>query len=69
MVKINVRDGNFEKAMRKFRKAVDNDGRLKKVQENRYYSKPSEKRKLDKKRAINRHKKKMRDQSPPKKLF
>lgn len=51
----------FEKAMRQFKKKVENDGRLKEMRERERYTSPSEQKQIDKKRAINRRKKKDRD--------
>lgn len=59
---ITVKDGNFNKALRQFRRAVDEDGRIKEVHERRYAVSPSEKRKVAKKRAIARNKRKLREE-------
>lgn len=48
------------RAVKKFKKIIDKCGILKEVQEKRYYSKPSEVRRLDKKRGIMNWKKKER---------
>ena len=46
MIEIKVRDNTdeaFDKAVKMFKKTVNNDGFLKEVQERRYYEKPSDK--------------------------
>ncbi len=49
---VNLRDGNVERALKKFRKLVETDGRIKLLQERRYYIKPSEQKRIELKRAI-----------------
>lgn len=39
--RVEVRDGRFNDAMRKFKKRVQDDGRLQKVKELQEYTKPS----------------------------
>ena len=51
---VNVIDGNIEKAIRRLKRKVENDGMLKELREREYYTKPSEKRKLAKKAARKR---------------
>lgn len=60
-VTVGNHHGAFEKAMRKFKKKVENDGILRDYREREHFVSPSEQRKIDKKRAINRRKKKQRD--------
>jgi len=46
MIEIKVRDNTdeaFDKAVKMFKKTVNNEGFLKEVQERRYYEKPSDK--------------------------
>ena len=56
---IAVRDNNVETALRRLRKRIDADGRIKDVQENRYYSKPSEQKRVNKKKAVMRNKRRV----------
>jgi small subunit ribosomal protein S21 len=67
--KVLVQDGNVEKALRKFKKKISDDGLLQEVQERRFYTKPTEKRKVAKAQAKSRWKRQLRDQQLPKKLF
>ena len=53
----------FEKALRIFRKKVDDSGLLKEVKERQEYVKPAEERKLAKSRAKKRWQKKLKTQS------
>ena len=55
--KVEVRNGNVEQALRKFKKRVDDDGRLKEYTEKQHYEKPSELKKRKKKKAIMRTRK------------
>jgi len=67
--KVTVDDGNFEKAMRKFKKKVSDSGVLQRLQEKQFYVKPTSKRKIAKGQAIRRWQKYLRDQTLPKKEF
>ena len=59
-IKVTVDDGLFEKALRTFRRKVDNSGLIKELKEREAYTKPSIERKLAKNRAIKRWQKKQR---------
>jgi len=59
-LKVSVEDGLFEKALRTFRRKVDNSGLIKEIKEREAYTKPSIERKLAKNRAIKRWQKKQR---------
>lgn len=50
MAKVRVINGNFEQAIRRFRKAVENDNVIQTFKEKMYFEKPSEKRKRQKNR-------------------
>ena len=64
---VEVRDGNVDKALRKFKKKVNNSGILMEVRERQHYMKPSTKRKLAKGAAKSRWRKKVnQDKLPPK---
>jgi small subunit ribosomal protein S21 len=66
---ISVYDGNVEKALRKFKKKVLESGKLQELREREFYEKPTTERKRKKGQAARRWKKKIADQSLPKKLY
>jgi len=59
-LKIIVRNGNLEQAMRVLKKKLQKDGRLRELKEREYYTKPSEKKREAKKRGIANTKKRMK---------
>ncbi len=59
-LKVECGDMPFEKALRLFRKKVDDSGLLKEVKERQQYVKPAEERKLARGRAVKRWKKYLR---------
>jgi small subunit ribosomal protein S21 len=67
--KVYVKDDNLEKAMRKFKKKVNDSGILQTLKEKEFYEKPTSIRKRAKSAAINRWNKKIANQQLPKKLF
>ena len=67
--RVIVQDGNFEKAIRKFKKMVSEDGILQEVLSKQHYVKPTTKRKLAKSQAVKRWRKKLQEEILPKKLF
>jgi small subunit ribosomal protein S21 len=67
--KVFVQDGNVDKALRKFKKKISEDGLLMELQERQFYTKPTVKRKLAKAQAKRRWKKWLASQELPKKLF
>jgi small subunit ribosomal protein S21 len=67
--KVLVQDGNVEKALRKFKKKISDEGLLQEIQDRRFYTKPTEKRKMAKARAKKRWEKVLNSQELPKKLF
>ena len=67
--KVLVQDDNFEKALRKFKKKVSDDGLLLELQSRQVYTKPSVKRKLARAYAEKRWKKYLNSQELPKKLY
>lgn len=67
--KVIVQDDNFEKALRKFKKKVSDDGLLLELQSRQMYTKPSVKRKLARAYAEKRWKKYLNSQELPKKLY
>jgi small subunit ribosomal protein S21 len=67
--RVQVHDGNWEKALRKFKKKVNESGILQEVKDKQEFVKPTVKRKIAKNQAIRRWKKQLREQQLPKKLF
>lgn len=64
-----VRDGNVEKALRKFKKKINDSGLLQDLRDREQYEKPTTKRKRAKGAAKARWKKKLASQQLPKRLF
>ena len=56
-MRVEVRHGQVDKALRILKKKMFDDGTIREVMERRYYEKPSETRKRRKKEAVNRHRK------------
>ena len=67
--KVLVQDGNFDKAVRKFKKKITDSGLLQEVRDRQEFVKPTVQRKLAKSQAKRRWNKFLRDQSLPKKLY
>jgi len=64
-----VEDGKFEKAIRQFKKRVEESGLLMNLREKEAYIKPTTKRKAAKNAAKKRWKKKLEQQSIPPKMY
>lgn len=64
-----VNDGNFEKAMRKFKKKIQNSGLLFELKEREHYVKPTTQRKLKAAAAKKRWQKHLRSQQLPAKHY
>jgi small subunit ribosomal protein S21 len=64
-----VKDGNVEKALRKFKKKIAESGLLNELRERETYEKPTTRRKRQKAAAKNRWRKQIAGQQLPKKLF
>ena len=64
-----VIDGNFDRALRKFKKKVADSGLLQDLRDREAYEKPTTRRKKARASAERRWKKKLADQQLPKKLF
>jgi small subunit ribosomal protein S21 len=64
-----VKDGNVEKALRKFKKKIADSGLLVELRERETYEKPTTRRKRQKSAAKNRWRKQVASQRLPKKLF
>ena len=67
--RVIVQDGNFEKALRKFKKKISDMDVLQEVRDREQFVKPTMQRKLAKSQAKRRWQKYLRDQSLPKKLY
>ena len=64
-----VADGNVEKALRKFKKKIQNAGLLLELRERETYQKPTARRKVKKGQAKSRWRKYLRSQQLPPKLY
>lgn len=64
-----VKDGNVERALRKFKKKVQESGLLNDLRQREFYEKPTSRRKRKKSAALNRWRKQLISQQLPKKLF
>lgn len=64
-----VKDGNVEKALRKFKKKVQDSGLLQELRDRETYEKPTTVRKRKKGAAKNRWRKQLASQQLPKKLY
>ena len=64
-----VGDGNVEKALRKFKKKIQNTGLLLELRERETYQKPTARRKVKKGQAKSRWRKYLRSQQLPPKLY
>ena len=64
-----VKDGNVERALRKFKKKVAESGLLNELRDRETYEKPTTERKRKKAAAKNRLRKQIRSQQLPKKLY
>jgi len=64
-----VKDGNVEKALRKFKKKIADSGLLIELRERETYEKPTTRRKRQKGAAKARLRKQIRSQQLPKKLY
>ena len=62
-------DGNVEKALRKFKKKMQDCGLLQDLRDREHYEKPTALRKRKASAAKNRWKKKLQSQQLPKKLY
>ena len=66
---VNVTDGNVEKALRKFKKKIQDSGLLEELRARETYEKPTTERKRKKGAAASRLRKQIRSQQLPKKLY
>lgn len=63
-LKVWVNDGNAEKALRKLKKKMDNDGKLQTLKAKEYYEKPSIAKKRARDVARKRHLKEQAERTP-----
>lgn len=68
-IRVMVQDGKFEKAMRLFKKKVDDCGLLKELKDREQYTKPTVERKLKKNAAKKRWQKKVEATKLPERLY
>lgn len=64
-----VQDNQVEKALRKFKKKINDSGLLNDLRDREFYEKPTTERKRKKSAARARWMKKINDQALPKKLY
>ena len=64
-----VKDGNVDKALRKFKKKIQEDGLLNDLRDREFYEKPTTARKRRKSAAKNRWQKQVSARALPKKLY
>ena len=64
-----VADGNVEKALRRFKKKIQNTGLLMELRERETYQKPTARRKVKKGQAKSRWRKYLRSQQLPPKQY
>ena len=67
--RVQVTDGNVEKALRKFKKKITEQGLLQEVRDRQEFVKPTTQRKVAKSKAKSRWKKHLRSQTLPPKLY
>jgi small subunit ribosomal protein S21 len=68
-MKVIVKDDNLNVALRKFKKKMEDSGKLIVVIEHQHYEKPTTERKRKAGAAKSRWKKKLREQELPKKMY
>lgn len=68
-LRVEVRDDNINVALRKFKKKIEDSGKLVDVVEKQFYEKPTTERKRKKAAAKSRWRKQLKDQQLPKKLY
>lgn len=67
--RVQVTDGNVDKALRKFKKKIAEQGLLQEIRDRQEFVKPTIKKKIAKSQAKRRWKKHLRDQQLPPKLY
>ena len=66
---IIVKDDNIERALRKFKKKINESGHLQDLRDREFYEKPTSVRKRKRSAAKNRWRKQLAQQQLPKKLY
>ena len=69
MTKVFVKDDNVERALRKFKKKINESGLLQNIRDREQYEKPTTERKRKKAAAKNRWRKKVESQKLPVRQF
>ena len=69
MTKVFVKDDNVERALRKFKKKINESGLLQNLRDREQYEKPTTERKRKKAAAKNRWRKKLESQQLPKRMY
>jgi len=69
MTKVFVKDDNVERALRKFKKKINESGLLQNLRDREHYEKPTTERKRKKAAAKNRWRKKVESQKLPMRQF
>lgn len=69
MTKVLVKDDNYERALRKFKKKISENGLLQELRDREQYEKPTTERKRKKAAAKNRWRKKLESQKLPTRMF
>ncbi len=69
MTKVFVKDGQYERALRKFKKKINENGLLQQVRDNEFFEKPTTAKKRKKAVAANRWHKQVEAQKLPKRSF
>lgn len=69
MTKVIVKDGQYERALRKFKKKINENGLLQTLRDKEFYEKPTTVNKRKKAAAKNRWRKKLEAQELPKRQF
>jgi len=67
--RVQVHDGNWEKALRKLKKKISESNLLQEVKDRQEFVKPTVRKKVAKSQAKRRWQKYLRDQMLPKKMF
>lgn len=69
-MRVKLKDNEpFERLLRRFKRGVEASGVLKELREKEFYTKPTTERKMKKNAAVRRHRKTVRSQQLPKRLY
>ena len=64
-MRVEVKNNNIDRAISKFKRKVDEDGRLQTYRQRTHYEKPCEKRNRKQMEGTLRHRKKRQREAPP----